>query len=218
MDKNSLFFFLKKQDSVSLLSLLESAYDTMNTNQRRKVFGNLPLAADVPNIDEAQLLEKIKTFHDQSLKGVYYAPFDVNSKNFMNIPEETEEWFETLADLLEAATRVSMNGKHAVAVECFKILYKLIDEMLEGEEIIFADEYGTWMIPGDEKTFIQAYLRSLSIAATPEDFTEAVIPLLVRDSHESLANKVYRSAVQVAGKEQKKVLESAIKKKKIRVK
>jgi hypothetical protein len=45
-----------------------------------------------------------------------------------------------------------------------------------------------------------------------------VIPLLERDSYESLSNKVYKSVGQVAGKEQKKMLESAIKKKKIRVK
>ena len=96
MDKSSLFSFLKKQGLASLLSLLESAYDTMNTNQRRKVFGSLPLEVDIPEIDEAQLSKKVKKFYDESLKGVYYAPFDVNSKNFMNIPEETEEWFEKL--------------------------------------------------------------------------------------------------------------------------
>ena len=217
MDKSSLFSFLKKQDSSSLLSLLESAYDTMNTNQRRKVFGSLPLEEDALKIDEAQLLKEIKTFSEKSLKGVYFAPFDINSKNFMNIPEETEEWFGKLGDFLGAATRISMKGKHTVAVECFKILYKLIDEMLNGEEIIFADEYGTWMIPGDERTFIQAYLHSLSIVATPGEFTEAVIPLLERDTYESLSNKVYQSVGQVAGKEQKKMLESAIKKN-IRVK
>lgn len=136
----------------------------------------------------------------------------------MNIPEETEEWFEKLGDLLKVATEVSMKGNHTVAIECFRILYKLIDEMLEGEEIVFAEEYGTWMIPGDEKTFVQAYLHSLSIVATAEEFTEAVIPLLERDSDESLSNKVYKSAAHVATKEQKKVLESAIKNKKIRVK
>jgi len=26
--------------------------------------------------------------------------------------------------------------------------------MERGEEIVFADEYGSWMIPGDEKTFV----------------------------------------------------------------
>lgn len=67
--------------------------------------------------------------------------------------------------------------------------------MVGGDEIIFADEYGTWMIPGDEKTFIQVYLHSLSIMATPDEFTEVVIPLLDRDSHESLTKRFYKSVV-----------------------
>ena len=86
------------------------------------------------------------------------------------------------------------------------------------DEIIFADEYGTWMIPRDEKVFIRAYLRSVSAVSAPEEFAEAAIPLLKRDSHESLHNKVYKTATEVATKEQKKVLESAIKSLKIRVK
>ena len=84
MDKSSLFSFLKKQDSASLLSLLESAYDTMNTNQRRKVFGSLPLKKDAPKIDEARLLKKIKMFYEESLKGVYYAPFNINPNHAVN--------------------------------------------------------------------------------------------------------------------------------------
>lgn len=64
----------------------------------------------------------------------------------MDISEETEEWFEKPADSLKAFTRVSIQGNHCIAVECFGILYKLIDKMCDGDEIIFADEYGIWMI------------------------------------------------------------------------
>jgi hypothetical protein len=40
--------------------------------------------------------------------------------------------------------------------------------MERGEEIVFADEYGSWMIPGDEKTFVQAYVTSLAAVETPD--------------------------------------------------
>lgn len=218
MDKRSLFLFLKKQDSSGLLSLLENSYDVMSVNHRRKVFGGLPPEADVPEIDGKRLLKKIRTFYNESLKGVYYAPFAINSSNYRHIPEETEEWFERLGDLLDAATRISMKGEHTAAVKCFRILHELIDKMEDGEDIVFADEYGTWMIPGDEKRSIQAYLRSLSATVPPAEFIEAVIPLLKRDSRESLSNRVYRCAVQVANKEQEKALESAVREKKIKVK
>ncbi len=218
MNKKSLFDFLKEQGPSTLLGLLEAAFDTMTTNQRHAVFGILKIDIETPQVNEKAILKEIQTFHDDSLKGVYYAPFDINSKNYMNIPEETEEWFEKLADFLGDAAQVSEKGNHKLAVECFRILYELIDRMEDGEEIIFADEYGTWMIPADEKVFIRAFLRSLSAVSTPEEFTEWAIPFLQRDSHESLHNKVYSTAIEIATKEQKKALESAIKKQKIRIK
>ena len=218
MDKKRLMEFLKKQDPSSLLQLLEVAFDTMTTNQRRDVFARLKLDEKASKVDEKALLKEVKRFYDESLKGMYYAPFDINSKNFMDIPEETEEWFEKLGDLLGDVVKVSEKGNHKIAIECFKILYELIDKMEDGNEIIFADEYGTWMIPGDEKIFIKAYLHSLSAVTTPEEFTEAAIPLLKRDSYESLSGKVYKTASEFASKEQKKVLDAAIKNMKIKVK
>lgn len=201
-----------------MLDLLEVAFDTMTTNQRAKVFGKLKIDEESSRVDEKSLLKEVKKFYEDSLKGSYYAPFQINSKNYMNIPEETEEWFEKLADLLGDSAKVSEKGNHQLAVECFKILYELLDRMERGDEIIFADEYGTWMIPADEKVFIRAYLRSLSAVSTPHDFAEAALPLIRRDSHESLHNKVYKTATEVAGKEQKKALESMVKSEKIRVK
>ena len=67
-----------------------------------------------------------------------------------------------------------------------------------GQEIVFADELGSWMIPGDEKKFIAAFLKSLAAVATPEEFTAVAIPLIRRDSYLSFADQVHRSATRVA--------------------
>jgi hypothetical protein len=96
--------------------------------------------------------------------------------------------------------------------------YELIDRMEDVEKIIFADEYGTWMILADEKVFIRACLHSFSTVSTLEEFAEGAIPLLKRDSYESLRNEVYKTAVEITNKEQKNALELAIKKQTIRVK
>ena len=218
VNKRYLFDFLKEQGPSTLLRLLEAAFDTMTTSQRHQVFGKLKIDAKTSQVSETALLKAVQKFHEDSLKGVYYAPFDINSKNYMNIPEETEEWFEKLADLLGDAAVVSEKGNHQLAVQCFGILYELIDKMEDGEEIVFADEYGTWMMPADEKVFIKACLRSLSAISTPEEFAEGAIPFLKRDSYQSLHNGVYKTAVETANREQKKALESAVKKQKIRVK
>ncbi|MEA1946098.1 MAG: hypothetical protein U9N83_02205, partial [Thermodesulfobacteriota bacterium] len=87
-----------------------------------------------------------------------------------------------------------------------------------GEEIVFADEYGSWMIPGDEKEYIRAYITSLAKIKSPEDFSGIVIPLIRRDSYESFVNKVYNFAIKVATDEQKSYLKKAIKIKKIKTK
>lgn len=68
--------------------------------------------------------------------------------------------------------------------------------MERGEEIVFADEYGSWMIPSDEKTFVQAYVTSLAAVETPDGFTMAALPLIQRDSYQSFATRAYTSAMR----------------------
>ena len=129
----------------------------MDTNQRHDVFGKI--IKDVPSstVDGEDLLSTIEIFYKSSLAGHYYAPFDINSKNFSDIPEETEEWFEEIGDHLEDSSRLTDQGDHRMAVKCFKLLHELIDKMEDGDEVVFADEYGTWIITGDEKRFVKTW-------------------------------------------------------------
>ena len=148
--------------------------------------------------DSAWLLRAVKKFERESLTGVYYAPFNMNSKNYRDIPKETEHWFRRLGSLLQASAQLAKQQEHTQAVVCFKILYGLIHAMENGEEIVFAEELGSWMIPGDEKKFIAAYMKSLAKVATPQAFAEIAIPLIRRDSHSAFVDQVYRSAWRVA--------------------
>lgn len=84
-----------------------------------------------------------------------------------------------------------------------------------GEEIVFADELGSWMILGDEKQYMAAYLTSLAAISTPEAFTEQVVPLLQRDRLHSFANQVYSKALKVANPEQTQHLKAEIKRQQI---
>lgn len=163
MNEKQLVNSLKKQTKSVLIELLQHAYNEMNTNQRRTVFGGIIKQIPKSNIDSKQLLKQIKNFQKDSLAGDYYAPFEINSKNYTHIPEETEEWFEKLNDFLVASTQLSERNSHSLAAECFFLLYNLIEKMEDGEEIIFADEYGSWMIPGDEKIYLKAFLTSLAV-------------------------------------------------------
>ena len=81
---------------------------------------------------------------------------------------------------------------------------------------IFAEEAGSWMIPGDEKEYIAAYLTALAATTDPEVFTAAAIPLIERDSGHSLTAQVYPSAIRVANKAQQAHLEAEVRRQNIR--
>ncbi len=211
MNEQRLFEFLKRQSPSALLDLLQQAYREMSVTQRQAVFHTMVKEIPPSVVDGNELLKRLKQFHRDSLARKYYAPFEINSKNYTHIPDETEEWFEILGDLLEDSTKLTKHEEHALAVECFGLLYELIDHMEKGEEIVFADEFGSWMIPGDEKKCIAAYLSSLAVVASPESFTATALPLLKRDSTYSFSCQVYAAAVRVANKEQLVKLKAEIK-------
>jgi len=157
-----------------------------------------------------RLLADIEHFTDMSRYGYYYEPFTINSKNFMDVPEKTEEWFEKMRDLLDECRQLTAQEKYLPAVVCFGLLYELIAEMEEGEEIVFGDQIGSWMIPGDEKQYLAAYITAVAHTATPADFAHIVIPLARRDSGHSLTGEVYATACRLANDAQKEKLDAEI--------
>lgn len=218
MDKDALFQSLSDQPPALLLDLLGAAFDEMGIDQRRDVFGKYVKKMPPTPVDGERLLDEVEIFQRQSLASVYYAPFNVNSKNWMHVPAETKEWFEHLGDLLKDSVQLTAQSDHLHAVACFGILYELIDAMESGKEIVFGDEIGGWMIPGDEKAYTAAYFKSLAAVATPVEFAAAAVPLLKRDSWRSFFTQAYASAVKVANKKQKAHLEAEIERLKIKTK
>jgi hypothetical protein len=211
MNKDKLFDYLETQNKSKLFELLELAFDEMDTSQRHDVFSEI--ISDLPptSVDADQLLTDIEVFFKNSINGRYYEPFNINSKNFSDIPEETNEWFEELSDYLKDSSVLTEQGVHEVAVQCFKLLYELINKMEDGEDIVFADELGSWMIPGDEKRFIKSYLTALSAVSTPEEYIKGAISLIERDVVDSFCNKVYSTATKIANEAQKTLLKKEVK-------
>jgi hypothetical protein len=136
----------------------------------------------------------------------------------MHTPEETDTWFEELDTYLKASRQLTLQGDHAHAVACFGALYDLIDAMERGEAIVFGDEIGCWMIPGDEREYIAAYMTSLAATVEPEAFTEAAILLIWRDSLHSLYARAYKSAINAADREQRAHLDAEVQRQEIRTK
>ena len=216
MEKSKIFDYLKKQDKDVLIELLENIYDDMSFKQKDENFGNI--IEDTTLLVGAEcedLLSEVEVFYELSLDQHYYSPFAVNSKNYRNIPEDTSEWIYKISNFLIWSAKLTELGQHKCAVECFEKLYELIDAVDSGDEIIFAEECGSWMITADEKIYNRAFITSLSkIRESDEEFIDSVIPLIKNDTYESFN---YKTVLEIATTAQKELLEKEIKDQKIRI-
>lgn len=149
IDHNFLLSYLKKCKKGELLQYLEWAMDLMTMAQLHDLFGPLLVEQTIKPLRPEQVLEAIRTFHADSFAGVYYAPFDINSKNFMDIPPETDMWFRDISMWLDRACELVRENPSDTARQCLELCMELVGAMNDGEDIIFADEYGDWMITAE---------------------------------------------------------------------
>ena len=210
------FKIFKKLKKSELIEYLKSSFNEMDDKQKRDVFLELYNETVNKNINPKKLYSKILEFYEKSVNGEYYAPFDINSKNFMQIPNETDEWFSEVSYYLDETTNLVEKKEYKIANQCFEKLYDTIEEMSNGE-VIFADEYGTWMMV-TKTDYDNAYIKSLAQTEDEDKFAEKVLPLLVRDSYESLSSKIYSKVRKAANSKQLRKVQEGIKSKNIRIK
>jgi hypothetical protein len=216
VNEEQVFVYLKQQKKGVLLDYLHAAFDIMDAKQRRAVFADVGRSLATSARDGRELQEEIEEFHRDSLAGEYYAPFNVNSKNYRNVPKKTQEWCDRFASFVAQACKLAGSEEHSQAVCCFALLYELLEAVDSGEVIIFAEEAGSWMISTDEKAWLKTYLTSLAASATPAQFTAATIPMMERDSGHSFAAQVHASALKVANPQQKAHLQAEVPRRNIR--
>lgn len=224
MEKKLLINYLSKQKKDLLLNIIAKAFDEFTTKQKVKIFHEAYKTItpslkieEVKQKSKSKLPSKIHKFIKDSRDGAYYSPFKIDSKNWSHIPDETNKWFKRLGDLLLEAKDLTMQQNHLQAIKCFQKLFPLIDEMESGDsDFIFADEYGSWMIPVNMTDIMLAYISSTAIICNPKEFAEHVIPLFIRDSRESFSNHVMKSTKAYANKEQLKFLLEELKNNKIK--
>lgn len=106
VNEEIIFKSIGKLKKAELVKYLKSSFYEMDDRQRRDVFLELQNSVLNKNIKPKELYSKILEFHKRSVAGEYYAPFDINSKNFMHIPNETDEWFSELSYFLDEASKL----------------------------------------------------------------------------------------------------------------
>ena len=184
----------------------------MSPQQRRSIFAEELDQLRLIAFPGESVIAELEKFREDSINGRYYAPFDIDSKNFTYVPNETEEWFDRLGDFFNAATLLVEKGEFSIAVAAFEIICELVDIMESGDEIVFADEYGSWMIPVREDECVAAYLKAISSVENAVGFANEAIELLKRDRQENFTLKVYDAAMKVGHPDQKIAFASKVEK------
>lgn len=204
MKEEILIGALKKQTKAKLISLLIDSYQVLSSAKRHQVFGEVYNKEEVPIYDSRQILKMIRKFYNDSLAKKYYAPFMMNSKNFSDIPEETELWCDLLADYFKMTLAVFEHEEYDVAVKCFDMLFYLQNNMCE--EIVFAHELGTWMIPIKQSLIIPKYIEAMAKSKSPDEYRKGVKMLMAIDDYEYKRTKVYNKAIRAGTPEQRRLI------------
>lgn len=214
--KPTLFSHLAKQKKAELLTLLEAVFDAMPESLHPLVFGEVYKETSLPKWNAAQLLAEIRQFRADSLAKKYYASFNINSKNYRHIPDETEAWFSTTSRFIDLCVQMVAKKASLESTTCFEEALALITLMENNSQIVFADEYGSWMI-SSPRGYLHAYVKAWAQVADPTVFADKIAPWLKWDSVNSFADKVYDAVRQYASTEQLKVIQDRIETDKIRL-
>jgi hypothetical protein len=205
---------LAKQTKAQLLEYLAAAYKAMKPAQRSLVFAEIERSlpkksSPAARVDPRRLSRELQRFQRESYAKKYYAPFNMDSKNYMHVPAETSAWCDRFAQLAKQACELTKQGDHVQAVRCFGILFELLQAMESGDhDIVFAHELGGWMIPFDDKVWLKAYMKSLAATADPAEFARQVIPLLEFDSTQSFSAEVHSAAIALSTPGQRAAMET----------
>lgn len=144
LDKERILKQLATLDKEQLLAWLEAVLIAVDSFQLETLFGDFARQHFVRPLAPGEVIEAIHRFRQDSLEGKYYAPFEMNSKNYTFVPPQTEAWFDELSTWLGRACELAEEGEKKAALEGLSVLFELIENMTEG--IVFAHETGEWMI------------------------------------------------------------------------
>ncbi|HTP29097.1 MAG TPA: hypothetical protein VMK12_25975 [Anaeromyxobacteraceae bacterium] len=153
------------------------------------------------------LLDEVRKFHAAVLHRDYYDSFGVNSRNFMDKSEGTEEFVADFERLIGKCIRAVENGPRPQLREAFDLLFALLRRLDSDPDsiVFFADEAGSWQVDVDWQAALPAYFRCLA-EGTPADEYARVVHQAIEDFADRERPRHLAAARRVANAEQKAAL------------
>jgi len=203
----------RELDTDELLILLDRAIELIEPDHLPQLLQGI-LSIDSFQLDELttrSLLEDVEDFRDDSLSGIYYKAFNVNSHNFMDMSRETSNWIAEFERLMNRCIKQCRGGEYSQTQQAFKILFELLDEIDTRSDtiIFFADEAGSWQVGVEWDEVLPCYFTALAKVSKPKPFAQDVMHLVTahvdhdRDMH-------LKTALKIAKPPQRKALEKLI--------
>lgn len=198
-------------DTEDLLNLIDRAMELIPQERWPEWvddFFDLDLLS-VDEVDEFSLLDKVNDFYEDSIAGLYYEDFAVNSKNFREQSRGTINWISECSRLIKSCVQETKKGeeKPESIRKSFEQLFGLLDELDQGNDeiIFFADEGGSWQVGVDWEDVLPSYFKVLSELAAPKEYAESVVKIV--KSHVNYHSQEYHDlALKAANSAQKKAL------------
>ena len=196
-----------------LLSLIDRAIELLPQESLPKLIEGFfdPELLTVEELSEQTVLEEVEEFHTDSLAGLYYEDFEVNSKNFMEQSRGTINWIAEYKRLMKRCIKESSKGEVEEIRQAFEGLFDLLDEVDECRDdiIFFADEAGAWQVGVEWDEVLPCYFKVLAAVVQPREYAEGVIKLV--ESHANYNSENYfKLALEVGKNPQKKALKARL--------
>lgn len=144
-NRSDILTYFRTLSKPELLEHLEEVLVLLEEKQLDDWLGDWQFQKGISDKPDVDIIEAFKDFKRRSLAGEYYAPFEINSKNFIYVPPETDMWFSELGRWVDVACKAALAGNLLLAKPILDGCMFLLDEM-SNDRIVFADEYGEWML------------------------------------------------------------------------
>lgn len=208
VDLEKLRAALRRMSRGNLLIIAERAIEFIPRAKLQALVGDSVRLTNLARTKPAAapLLAEVRRFYEAGLQGRYYESFAVNSKNFMETSQGTEEFIVEFNDLLGKCVHAAEKEPMPPVREAFELLFRLLRCIDKGDDVIFfADEGGSWQVGVDWRIALPAYFQCLANTAPPEDFAREV-DRAIKDFAEYERPRHLTSARRVASAKQKKAL------------
>lgn len=204
-----------RMDTDDLLTLLDRAIKIIPPDRLPELLEDyfdldeLILADDTVKLS---LLAEVSKFSQDSLAGVYYDSFDVNSRNHMDKSRGTINWIDEFQSMMERCITESSTADPAAVIESFDLLIDLLEEIDDGGDniIFFADEGGAWDVWSSWEELIQPYCQALSGITKPQEYAEKIFNLIKYNGVHK-PDEQLQQALKISNPAQKKALKLLMK-------